>query len=65
MTIHLLLLMSLIGLAGCSRNIVLHPIDKQDIVVMKQGESYTPDRDGYFLSKYYLNKIAEAKVESK
>jgi hypothetical protein len=57
--------MSLIGLVGCSRNIVLHPIDKQDIVVMKQGESYTSDRDGYFLSKYYLNKVAEAKIESK
>jgi len=65
MMIHLLLLLFLIGFAGCSRNIILHPIDKQDIVVMKQGDSYTSDRDGYFLSKFYLEKVAEAKVESK
>ena len=63
--ILLLSLLFLIGFAGCSKNIILHPIDKQDIVVMKQGESYTPDRDGYFLSKFYLEKVVEAKVESK
>lgn len=65
MAIPLLLLLCLIGFAGCSRNIILHPIDKQDISRMPKDVSYTPDRDGYFLSDYYLEKVAEAKIEGK
>jgi hypothetical protein len=65
MAILLLLLLSLIGLSGCSKNIILHPIDKQDIYRMPKDTPYTPDRDGYFLSDYYLNQVVEAKVEAK
>ena len=58
-----LLLVASIGLEGCARAIILHPIDKEDIMEMKQGEPYTSDRDGYFLSDYYLEEIVKAKVE--
>lgn len=60
--IFLLLLPALTVLTGCSR-VTLHPILKQDIVEMKKGTSYTCDRDGYFLSKLYLDEVAQAKVE--
>jgi len=43
--------------------VVLHPIAKQDIVIMKKGISYTPDRDGYFLSDLYLKEVIQAKVD--
>jgi hypothetical protein len=64
--ILLLSLLSSIGLAGCaSRRVVLHPIDKQDITRMLQGAPHTPDRDGYFLSDYYMKRVAEAVIEEK
>ena len=60
--IFLLSLSLLAGSSGCS-SIRLYPIDKQDIVIMKQGQSYTPDRDGYFLSDEYVKEVMEVKVE--
>ena len=55
---------ALILCVGCAGNkIVLHPIEKVDIVEMKKGIAYTPEKDGWFLSKYYLDKVVEAKVE--
>ena len=58
-----ILLALLLALQGCgSRQIILYPIDKQDIVKISQGENYTPDRDGYFLSDFYIDEIAQAKV---
>ena len=58
-----ILLVLLLGLAGCgSRQIILYPIDKQDIVKISRGENYIPDRDGYFLSDFYIDEIAQAKI---
>lgn len=59
------LLLVLIGSIGCARlrPIIFHPIDQEDFKEMKAGESYTPDRDGYFLSEYYLDEISKARVE--
>jgi hypothetical protein len=62
----LLLLVCSTGLAGCaSSRVVLHPIDKQDIVRMRQGVPHTPDRDGHFLSDYYFKRVLEATIEEK
>jgi len=58
-----LLLGGLILLAGCGTTVRLHPIDKSDIVSMAKGESYTPEKDGWFLSDYYVDKVMEAKVD--
>lgn len=57
-------LLVLVGLSGCVslRPIVLYPIDKQDIVIMKKDSSYTPDRDGYFISKFYMKEVMETRV---
>ena len=53
-----------IALTGCaSRDIILHPIQQSDIQPMKEGEAYTPEKDGYFLSDYYLEEVMKAKVE--
>lgn len=54
--------MTLISISGCA-TIVLHPIDKVDIVSMTKGTPYTPEKDGWFLSDYYLKKVVKAKVE--
>lgn len=62
--ILLLLLVASMTLTGCAGNkVILHPIDKVDIVVMKTGIPYTPEKDGYFLSNYYLKKIVGAEVD--
>ena len=50
-------------LSGCAPIIRLHPIDKVDIVSMPKGVSYTPEKDGWFLSTYYLEQVVKAKVE--
>lgn len=52
----------LMTLTGCS-SIVLYPIVKQDMVIMNKNESYTPDRDGLFLSDLYFKKILKVKVK--
>jgi len=62
------LLVVLIGLtviiSGCAGpRVILHPIEKSDIVQMNKGIPYTPEKDGYFLSKYYLDEVVKAKVE--
>jgi hypothetical protein len=30
---------------------------------MAKGSSYTPDRDGFFLSKLYMEEVVKAKVK--
>lgn len=60
--ILLALLLPLAALTGCS-TVRLYPIAKQDIVIMKQGQAYTPDRDGFFLSNLYMQEVMQAKVE--
>jgi len=42
---------------------MLYPIDKQDIVRVKQGEDYKSDRDGYFLSDFYMEEVMQAKIQ--
>lgn len=50
-------------LTGCANKVIIHPIDKVDIVQMKKGISYIPEKDGYFLSNYYFKKIVGAEVD--
>ena len=57
-----LLILPLLSI-GCA-NVILHPISQQDIVQVKKGSSYTPDRDGYFLSNDYVKNVMQAKVDS-
>lgn len=71
--IHLLLLLvsiSFVVFSGCarSRNFVIHPISEQDIFEIKKGTNIagtTTEFDGWYVSDFYLEKIAEAKVETK
>lgn len=46
---------------GCSRATKVIVIDKQDIVIMSKGVSYTPDRDGCFYSLQAESEVMEAK----
>lgn len=57
---------------GCSnRTITLHPIEKADIFVIPKGaevkypsgDKDVVEKDGYFLSEFYIEEVAEAKVE--
>ena len=57
------LLLVLIGLTGCGRTLVLHPIEQSDIQIMKTGEAYTPEKDGYFLSEFYMEEVIKAKIK--
>jgi len=33
--------------------------------MMKTGENYSPKKDGYFISDYYLKEVMQAKIDSK
>lgn len=57
---------ALIGFSGCAstKNIVLHPIEKSDIFSVKSGESFTSEKDGWFLSDQYVEEVMKAKVDS-
>lgn len=58
----LLVLASILLIAGCGSVTILHPISAQDIFVLKKGESVQAPKDGYFLSNEYLAEVAKAKV---
>lgn len=64
-----LLLVLTLSVSGCAAfstaRTVLYPIQDTDIVQMKKDTAYTPKSDGYFLSKFYLDEVLEAKVEQK
>jgi hypothetical protein len=59
MAILLPLLLLLVG-CGSTR---LYIIDKQDIYTVPKGSCLGNDRDGYFLSDMYMEKVVEAKVK--
>lgn len=42
--------------------VVLHPIEESDIFHMKAEESYTPKKDGYFVSEFYVEEVMKARV---
>lgn len=47
---------------GCGST-SLYVIDKQDIYVVPKGSCLGNDKDGYFLSNMYMEKVVEAKVK--
>ena len=57
----------LISLTGCSLNraIVVNVIDKEDYFAVKQGTTYTADREGFFLSKRGMTDLFDARVQQK
>lgn len=73
--ILLLLLLGWIALTACScatvRPIILHPIEKSDIfriekgaeVLNPDGTKITTEKDGYFLSAFYLEEVVKARAE--
>ena len=68
--IVVLLLTALVALSGCNST-SLFLIDGEDIIgvnkgaviTLPDGDAYTIDRDGWFVSDFYVEKIMEAKVE--
>ena len=61
--IAVVLLVALIALTGCGKTIVLHLIEKQDIMSMSQGVAYTPEKDGWFVSDEYMEEVMQARVK--
>lgn len=59
----LLLILQLASFTGCGSRIILHPIDQQDIIRVKNGEPFESDRDGWFLSDMYMTDVLEVSVE--
>ena len=57
----LAVLMLGIGSVGCSPITRVVVIDQLDIVPLKQGTSFTPDRDGCFYSLAAEQSVMEAK----
>ena len=61
-----ILVLSLLALTvfiGCSwRQVILHPIEKSDIFRMEEGVEYVSEKDGYFVSDYYVEEVMKVKV---
>jgi hypothetical protein len=38
-------------------------IANQNIIKVNEGSTFTPPKDGYFLSNMYMKKVMELKVE--
>ena len=59
-----LLLLALTLLVGCSslRTVVLHPIEKSDIFAVEKNKPFTSEKDGWFLSDFYVEEVMKAKV---
>lgn len=60
----LLILASMISTMGCN-TITLYPLDKQDIVEVKEGTviSGVTVKHGYFLADEWIQKVAKARVK--
>lgn len=62
-------LLALTGITGCasaSRDVVLHPIEREEFFKIPSGTQIgmeKTDRDGYFLSEFYMKEIARAKLD--
>ena len=59
------LLLVLTSSTGCKGSIILNPIEKTDIFFVEKGTSFTSEKDGYFLSEFYLDEIVQAKVKQR
>ena len=46
-----------------SKNVVLHPIQQSDIILLKAGDNFTAPQKGAFLSDMYIQEVMEAKVK--
>ena len=58
--------LSLLLLGSCVNTVVLHPIERQDIIRVPVGtviNGEPTDRLGYFLSDEYITEVAKARVE--
>jgi len=58
-----LVLVFAILLAGCTQQIVLHPIEQADIIKVEQGQTITAPKDGYYLSDEYVEGVMQVTVE--
>jgi len=59
-----MLVVSSVLFASCGSNkVMVYPIDKQDFFRVQDGETFTADRDGYFVSDFSMKEIMDAKVE--
>jgi len=58
------LIWGLIVLSGCAGNdVIINLIDKEDIFMMNEGETYLAPRDGMFIADEYAQEIAQIKVQ--
>lgn len=55
-----------LGLTSCSllnKQVVLHPIEQSDIVLLKQGQQFSAPKQGAFLSDMYIEEVMRAKIK--
>ena len=56
------LLLGSISFAGCVSRPVIHSL-KEDFIEVNKGDSIVAPKDGYFVSDYFMKKVAEVDVE--
>ena len=58
------LLLASTVLTGCSglRPVILHPIEKADIFRVETGKQFTSEKDGWFISDFYLEEVMKARI---
>ena len=60
---YLALTILLVIVAGCASNTTLYVIEQEDIIPVKEGETLTAPKDGFFLSKFYVQECMDAEVQ--
>ena len=56
------LLLASVVLTGCTKQVILHPIEKADIFRMETGQSYSSEKDGYIVSDFYVEEVMCARI---
>lgn len=58
-----LLTLSLSGLTGCAKQIVIHPITNRDFAYIQKG--VPAPIDGYMMSEFYIKEVLQVKIDNK
>ena len=56
------LLPLLVAFPGCSKKVILFPLEQADIVLLQEGETVTAPKQGAFLSDFYIEEVMKARI---
>lgn len=64
---RIILVLCLLIFSGCSRQVILHPITDDDIMIVPAGTlvgEVAVKKDGYYFSEFYVQNVMDVKIEN-